>query len=48
MPVRDPQFWIVTALAVVGLVVLLRAVGVFKKGKRGTKVELTVGGKRRR
>lgn len=48
MPVGDPQFWIVSALAAVGLVVLLRSMGVFKRGRRGKRVELTVGGKPRK
>lgn len=45
MPTGDPQFWIVSGLAAVGLVVLLRSMGVLRRGKRGKRVELTVGGK---
>jgi len=45
VPTNDPQFWIVSGLAVVGLVILLRSMGVFRRGKRGKRVELTVGGK---
>ncbi|MFN5943626.1 MAG: hypothetical protein ACK5ZG_12055 [Phycisphaerae bacterium] len=48
MPVHDWQFWVVTAIALVALVYLLRRVvpaGLLGKKKPGTKTSLTIGGK---
>ncbi|GJM19427.1 MAG: hypothetical protein DHS20C14_16400 [Phycisphaeraceae bacterium] len=49
LPIGDIQFWIVSAVAFVCLLGLLRAVGVIgPKRRRGRKVKLTVGGKPRK
>jgi hypothetical protein len=48
MPVHDWQFWVVSAIALVALVYLLRRVvpaGFLGTKKPGTKTSLTIGGK---